>query len=147
LLRIFAGSSARWTLRTVVSRDETVCKYQLEKHDVRNDGTLRYTALLPGPDGTRSVFRISGLSESDVWGMGLEKVAQIRHLPLLGRFDLIAGVVYDQELRFAVDADLSSRHAEIVGWPEEKEKKRSIAQVLAAEATVRVRPRTEEVTI
>jgi hypothetical protein len=89
---------------------------------------------MPASDGTRSVFRIAGLVDSEIWRIGLEKVARIRNLPLLGRLELNAAVVYDQQLTFNPDADRSSRHAEIVGWPPEKEKQQSIAQTLAAEA-------------
>lgn len=95
---------------------------------------MRHSAFMPASDGARSVFRILGLSDSETWNLGLEKVARVRNLPLLGRFDVNAGLVYDQELRFNPDADRRSRHADIVGWPPEKEKQQSIAQVLAAEA-------------
>jgi hypothetical protein len=89
---------------------------------------------MPASDGARSVFRISGLPDSEIWNLGSEKVARVRKLPLLGRLDVNAGLVYDQELRFNADADRRSRHADIVGWPPEKEKQQSIAQILAAEA-------------
>jgi len=89
---------------------------------------------MPASDGARSIFRISGLPDSEIWSLGLEKVARLRNLPLLGRFDVNAGLVYDQELRFNADADRRSRHADIIGWPPEKEKQQSIAQNLAAEA-------------
>jgi hypothetical protein len=113
---------------------ETVCKYQPEKRDVRRDGTVHHRAFMPASDGARSVFRISWLPHFGIWSLGLEKVARVRNLPLLGRFDVNAGLVYDQELRFNADADRRSRHADIVGWPPEKEKQQSIAQILAAEA-------------
>lgn len=140
LLRIFGGSSPNTTLSSTVSPDETVSKYQLEKNDVRQDGTLRYKALLPASDGKRSVFRICGLAETEIWDLGLSKVARLRGLPLLGRFDLKAALVYDQNLNILPDEDARSRHAEIVGWPDEKEKRRSIAQVLASEAKISALP-------
>ena len=89
---------------------------------------------MPASDGARSVFRILGLPDQQVWSLGLEKVARVRSLPMLGRFDVNAGLVYDQELTFNADVDRQSRHADIVGWPPEKEKQQSIAQILAAEA-------------
>jgi len=134
LSRIFGESSPSVELDPVVSRLETVCKYQLDKKDVRGDGTVRHRAFMPASDGARSIFRISGLPDSEIWSLGLEKVARLRNLPLLGRFDVNAGLVYDQELRFNADADRRSRHADIIGWPPEKEKQQSIAQNLAAEA-------------
>ena len=97
---------------------------------------------MPASDGKRSVFRISGLPESEIWSVGLEKVARLKNLPLLGRLDVNAGLVYDQELRFNPDADRRSRHAEIVGWPPEKEKQQSIAQILAAEARAITSPQS-----
>ena len=139
---IFDASSHSPSVSPIVSRDETICKYQLDKDDVRNDGTVRYKAFLPASDGARSVFRISGLADSEIWHIGAEKVARLRDLPLLGRFDLKAAVVYDQQLNIAPDRDPSSRHANIVDWPDEKEKRRSIAQVLAAESVIHARPQT-----
>ena len=134
LSRIFGESSPSVELDPVVSHLETVCKYQLEKRDVRGNGTVHHRAFMPAPDGARSVFRISWLPDSEIWSLGLEKVARVRNLPLLGRLNVNAGLVYDQELRFNADADRRSRHADIVGWPPEKEKQQSIAQILAAEA-------------
>ena len=134
LSRIFGESSLRVELDPVVSRHETVCKYQLEKRDVRGNGTVHHRAFMPASDGARSVFRISRLPDSEIWSLGLEKVARVRNLPLLGRLNVNAGLVYDQELRFNADADRLSRHADIVGWPPEKEKQQSIAQILAAES-------------
>jgi hypothetical protein len=134
LSRIFGESSPIAELEPVVSRLETVCKYQLNKKDVRANGTVRHSAFMPASDGARSVFRVSGLLDQQIWSLGLEKVARVRTLPLFGRIDLNAGLVYDQELTFHADTDRQSRHADIVGWPPEKEKQQSIAQILAAEA-------------
>ena len=97
---------------------------------------------MPASDGARSVSRISGLTDPEIWKLGREKVSVLRRLPLLGRFDVNAGVVYDQELRFNPDADRRSRHADIVGWPPEKAKQQSIAQILAAEARAIPKPQS-----
>jgi hypothetical protein len=103
---------------------------------------VHHSAFMPAPDGARSVFRISVLPDLEIWSLGLTKVACVRNLPLLGRFDVNAGLVYDQELRFNADEDRRSRHADIVGWPPEKEKQQSIAQILAAEALAIPSPQT-----
>jgi hypothetical protein len=134
LSRIFGESFPIAELDPVVSRLETVCKYQLDRKELRSNGTVRHSAFMPASDGARSVFRILGLSDSETWNLGLEKVARVRNKPLLGRFDVNADLVYDQKLGFNADADRRSRHADIVGWPPEKEKQQSIAQILAAEA-------------
>jgi hypothetical protein len=123
-----------------VSRNETVTKYQLDREDVRKDGSVRYQALLPAANGKRSVFRIDGLTEVEIWNLGQGRVASIRSLPLLGRFDLKALDVYDHSLYFQVDADYRSRHADIVGWPQEKEERISVAQELAANCYRRPNP-------
>lgn len=131
---MFDDCSSSVELNSSVLPNETICKYQLRRDEVRTDGTVRHNAFMPASDGTRSVFRISSLSDSDVWKLGWEKVANLRGLPLLGRFEISAELVFDQGLKFNPDADRNSRHAEIVGWPDEKAKRQSIAQILAAEA-------------
>jgi len=120
-----------------VSPEEELSKYILQKGDIRGNGTLKYQSMLPGPDGRRSVFRIYGLSEDEIWKLALEKVVPQRPESLVGRADLLAEIVYRHQLTILPDEDLQSRHADIAGWPQDKDEKMSIAQALAEGARVK----------
>lgn len=62
--------------------------------------------------------------------MGFE-VARARSQVLVGRGDLLAASAYELSLSVRPDQNPSSKHADIVGWPEEKDRKQAIAIDLA----------------
>ena len=71
--------------------DEVLSRYILDKTHIRySNRTVKYSAFLPAPDGTTSVFRVSGLTEEQVWEVGDREVALNRQKPLLGRADISA---------------------------------------------------------
>jgi hypothetical protein len=123
-----------------VSRSEKVTRYLLDRRDIRKEGVLHWRALMPNKSGETSVFRVSQLSEEEIWSIGSEKVALARNMPLVGRGDLVAAIVYGKALRFSPDLDLQSRHANIVDWPDTKDARQAIALDLADEAEVKVKP-------
>lgn len=65
-----------------------------------------------------SVFRISGLSDSEVWEIGREYV-QTEERPIKARADLSATVVYESNLEVILD-EPPPRHANIKPLPIEK---------------------------
>jgi len=78
---------------------------------------VKYSVFIPPSNRRLSVFRISGLSECDVWGIG-ETVGTQRALPLLARANIKAVSV--TEIGLEIDADdVPPRHASIIGWPKE----------------------------
>lgn len=97
-----------------------------------------YTAFMPRSDDLCiSVFRTSGLNESDIWTIG-EGVGQQAKRTLHGRGDIAAIEVKKQKLN--IDADNNPpRHANIVGWPQEKHKRQLIAQTLASSAILKLK--------
>ena len=120
-----------------VSREEEITRYLLEKNEIRSNGKLHWRALLPNRDGETSVYRISGCSEQDIWITGLHDVAAVRGKVLIGRGDLKASSIYDKALTLRPDDNLTSNHADIIGWPEEKDRLQAIAIDLADEADVK----------
>ena len=94
----------------------------------------RYTAFLPSPSRKTSVFRITKLSEKEVWEIGRKNVAEIRCKTLYGRADSLAEVVLKQKLNVEPSTQLHPRHANIVGWPQDKAKQIIIATEFAEEA-------------
>ena len=103
-----------------------------------SDRRVKYTAFMPRSDDLRtSVYRTSGLADHEVWRIG-ESVGQTRHRDLHGRGDLIASDVIEQSLDIDPDND-PPRHADIIGWPQDKHKRQEIALLLASRATLELR--------
>ena len=99
-----------------------------------SDNRVRYAAFMPNPkNGETSVFRISGISDREVWEIGDREVGLRRDKPILGRADIGASFVITKGLN-VVPNEPPIRHANIIGWPEQKSEQRLVAIELAAEA-------------
>lgn len=114
--------------------DEVLSRYILDRTHIRySNRTVKYSAFLPAPDGTTSVFRISSLTGEQVWAVGDREVALKRQKPLVGRADISAAYVLKAGL--SLDADNNPpRHANINGWPVERSGQNLIALKLAEDA-------------
>lgn len=122
-----------------VSPDENLSRYILQKnHFSILHQRVKYAVFLPAPNGETSVFRISNLSDNEIWEIGDNEVAQKRGGPLLGRADISAFHVLDKNLKVIPDNN-PPRHANIVGWPEEKSEQKLIAIELAERAQLHLR--------
>jgi len=97
-------------------------------------------------DGKKSIYRIShpDLTEEEIWHIGEQHVLipfreknKQPHKTMKGRADLEASYVYEQNLCFDPNGDPHPRHANIVGWPNEKPEQLLKAIKLAERAIVR----------
>lgn len=115
-----------------VTSEEILTRYILEKaHFSVDNNRVKYSAFLPNPtNGETSVFRISGVSERDVWGMGTEYVAKEREKTLKARGDVIAIKVLNKKLNVTPDTETHPRHANITGWPQDKSERLLLAKEL-----------------
>ena len=123
-------------LPNVVSPEESLGRYLPEDtYFSRSRGAVKPKAFMPTRDLILSVFRIDGLKLKEIWEIGQREVIDAMH-----QSKVLYGVanikVYKaQEKDLIVDPDNKPlRHANILGWPEEKGRQHSIAQELAAEA-------------
>jgi len=66
---------------------EDLSRFILEKKQIRADNTLRHTVFMPNRNGETSVFRISGISENQIWEIAVQ-VSRIRNKELFGRGDI-----------------------------------------------------------
>jgi hypothetical protein len=125
----------------LIETAETLARFILQRNWIRpSDNTVKHAAFMPNPhNGETSVFRIAGLNDQDVWQIGDREVAARRDKPLLGRADIHAFNVVSKELHI-VPNEPPPRHANIVGWPDEKSKQLQIAVELAAEAQFHSKP-------
>lgn len=118
---------------------EKLTRFIRYNRDFDEPDTVRHQAFLPHRKKTDiSVFCISQLSDNEVWKIGWEHV-QTDELPVLARADLYANDVYDNNLQVILDPQSHKAHANITGFPVEREKnktedrklRRSIARKLA----------------
>lgn len=115
--------------------DDPLARYLFTKnHFARTKELVKPGAFLPPPDLNLSVFQTRGLSTAQVWRIGGE-VAMARGRTLRARANLSVSAVLEAKLRVAPD-NMPPRHANIVGWPETEEARLSLAQQLAASASL-----------
>ena len=123
-----------------VRPDEPLSRYLLQTgYFSRHQRRIKPHAFLPEPS-TRatSVFRTSGLIETEIWRIAEEHVSGPAGRTIHGRADILVSQV--EATGLCVDPDnVPERHAEIVGWPQEKHERLSLAQHLAAVAELRLR--------
>ena len=83
-----------------------------------------------------SVFRTSGLTEGAIWLLARDQLDLPPGRRIHGRGDIEAGGVRSTELKVEPEVSTHHLHANILGWPSEKEKQRLFAGELALKATL-----------
>ena len=113
--------------------EETLTRYITQRNHIRRfNNTVRHSAFLPNREGKTSIFRTSNTTNEAIWDIGNRYVVPSRG-PILGRADLTANIVIEKDLQI-VPHEPPEKHANIIGWPEEKSKQMQIAMELAAAA-------------
>ena len=128
-------------LPSKVSQSESLARYLThQNHYSSLNNSVKPAAFQPPSNLRLSVFRIDKLTLEEVWEIGRVNVVSAMPLPkenVYGFANIIASAVYKTHLD--VDPDNNPpRHADIVQWPQEKSERKSIAQELAAKATLRL---------
>lgn len=121
-----------------INSQEVIARYiTSQRWYSRQKDIVKPQAFMPPPNLKLSVFRIDNLSEPEIWKIGIKKVINKMNKPtnLHGRADIQALKIFDSNLQIEPD-NTPPRHANIIGWPELKEKRISIAQELAAKASL-----------
>ncbi len=116
-----------------VDLSETLSRFVLSRKWIRANNTVRHIAFTPNKNGEISVFRISGITNNEIWDIGDREVAPKRNRPILGRADINTAIVISNELK-VIPSEPPKRHADITDWPEEKSEQKQIALELAAES-------------
>ena len=99
---------------------------------------VKHNAFMPVPNDGTSVFRTSSLSEPEVWSIG-QAISTQRDQQLHARGDLFARQIFALSLGLE-PSEPPPRHANITGWPQEKDKVKLKAMEVAAQATLRLLP-------
>ena len=137
LLGRFAESSRKRARVEVlaVGSEELISRFVFSsQHFSRNPTRVKQAAFLPNSEGKTSVFRISGLAENDIWAIGIHHVGRARGKNPHGRADVVTNDVLAQGLAVTPETSTHPLHADIQGWPVEKEKQKLLAMELAARA-------------
>jgi hypothetical protein len=102
-------------------------------------GRVKPHAFHPAPaDHKTSVFRVQGLTESEIWSLGEEHIQSPSGGELRARAELLVAQIAGVGLQVEPQ-EPPQRHANIAGWPAEKDELMLKAQELAAVATLRLR--------
>jgi len=118
---------------TPLSDDEMLARFVLKTEWIRKvDNTIKQDAFIPPKDLQLSVTRHIGISSEELVKKG-KSVAEQTSLQFLGRADIDTRTVVKNALK-AVAWPLADNqnHAHVVGWPADKEARKTIAQELAA---------------
>lgn len=100
-----------------------------------SENRVKYAAFLPDKNAETSVFRTSGITNNEIWDIGNFEVSIKRGKPILGRADIRANNVIARDLK-VVSKEPPLRHANIIGWPDERSKQKLIAIELASESNL-----------
>lgn len=121
-----------------IKNNEPLARYILESSQFsRLKNIVKPSAFMPAPNLQLSVFRIEGLDQKAIWELG-EKEVVSRIIPiktLYGMAKLLALSAKSAGLRIDPD-DTPPRHANIIGWPKEKDEQKIIAIELATQASL-----------
>lgn len=104
-------------------------------HFVPTTGRVRYAAFLPNKGLQTSVYRISGLTDEDVWSLGDLFVAGPLGTRIAARADIEVTIVVNCGLAVDPDGVPHPGHANIVGWPELRSAQKLVAIKLAEAAS------------
>ena len=98
-------------------------------------GRVKHHAFTPR-NGETSVFRITGLANRRIWQIGQQSAGAARGQSPRARADLATVIVRQVGLDAVPATRLHKRHANIVGWLDDKEKERLAAMELARLSTL-----------
>ena len=145
-LASFLGGSRADPLayRQLVGDQEWISRFLFSDHHfVRSSGRVKHHAFSPR-NGEVSVFRIDDLPAHEIFRLGRQIAGSGRIDELKARADLKTIEVRSAKLDVASAPRIHQRHANIVGWPGEKERIRALTMELARHARLRLPQTTAE---
>lgn len=129
------------SLPNEVAPSERISRFVLSKHQFKSSaGKIKHNAFMPPTSGGLSVYRTQELNEDDIWSIGTDYVAAPQGKTVYARGDLLAGQILGAKLGIESVPRPHPRHADIVGWPQEKDEQKMCAVELANAATLRLPP-------
>ena len=134
------GSSSRTNPQDLFNggSGQSMARYLTHRGEFKG-GIVRYSAFDPPKSLRKSVYWIAQIPEEEIWVIGDKHVAPARG-PILGRADFNSLAVYQNNLSIDLTGKPHPRHADIIGWSEDRKKARHEAQKLADASTLVPRP-------
>lgn len=129
-----------------VDPEETVCRFLMQKswfnHDTGHISPQAFKPRTPTPPSTAfktSVYRIDGCTEEEIFSISEEQVNKKRTdgRKVLARAEILAKVVLAEKLIIDPAPNPHPRHADIIGWPDEPDKRLDKANQLAIQASLK----------
>lgn len=112
-------------------------RFIFSKNHYNKTGPKEQAFLPPektGPAYESSICLTAGLDAGGVWDLGRKHVEPARGLPILARADFHSTDVEEVGLSVEHNRKPFFRHANIVAWPENKAKRKLLAQAMARRA-------------
>lgn len=105
-------------------------------------GTVKAAAFMPKEGGDISVYRTAACTEEKIWWLGDWYVARPRKdgRPILARGDLKGSDFSAQDLEVKKHPRPHPRHANVIGWPNDKPARKMKATALANLARAHLKP-------
>jgi hypothetical protein len=126
---------SRRVLSSKVEDHEPLARFIFSgEHFAQTKGLVKPKAFLPDPTGETSVFRTFSLSAQQIWAIG----NSIRSEKSKAYGNINAAAVRSIGLSINPATEDHPRHAVIVDWPQEKDKKLSLALQLSRDASLHV---------
>lgn len=98
---------------------------------------VRHSAFMPPRSFRLSVFRTSDMENQEIWALADDVVSS--NPPIKARADVASDHVLGVGLQIESEPGPHPRHADIIGWPEEKAEQMDAAKELAIQATLVLR--------
>ena len=118
-----------------IDPNERISRFILSRNEFRpSDQTVKAKAFVPPKNKRLSVYRTSTLSESTIWSIGNEFVAEPRGKTLYGRADLLAEDVYALQQKVEPETSIHPLHADIIPWPDGRDDILFLATQLALQS-------------
>lgn len=137
-------STSDISLPEKVYGEEDLSRYLLSSsYFARTKGQVKYSAFMPNSQGKTSIYRVSGLEDETIWEIGENFVRKpiIKKQPsckLHGRADFKGNAVFECALEVVADTSPHPRHADLVGWADNKPSRQMAATQLANSARLRL---------
>ncbi len=128
--------------RKNIKAEEPIVRYIFSKsHFSIENHRAKYGAFVPPRASDEvSVYRIIDLEDDEIWRLGDEKVAVHVEKDIKARADLGVHQVIDIGLEVIPETKPHPRHANIMGWPDDRDEIRQLAIELAESSSFSKRP-------